>query len=817
MGLLHVVLWICIGVIVLSSDINIWNFAGDKSGADATKKKPTSSIAETTLQSTPGAVPPPHLDPIPLPGQDSSSPIINGLSVLSNDVSSSESYVDYGATNYPIPSHVVKPDPPLSEQRESDLAKEWGKWEFVDKKQGQRPSNDYCAEFPNRDIPRDKFPPSAWQKDTEYLKDWLDQGIKLVDRAMEAILSEYGHGKNDESSMGMSFEERSAMFQMTIYDLKDEKGPKPGKDGGTNGGWTTDESFQGLVRRVLHALITNDSFTVILGGHSAAAGHGNHFKQSYIMQFHKIMEPVFDLLGVPLLSRNVAQGGLGTLQHSLGFRDMYGEDIDVLIWDSGMTEGRDIKAVDIFYRQGLISGKRVPYILDGGGSQGVISFYNVNANADVGAIGSGMVGISECVDEMQCEKLPYATRYMRCSEEVVSLCKGNRFHSNCWVERDDVKPEKNQKEKPGSQVSWHPGFRVHQIEGRILAFTVLRAIKQGLEKWQQADKYELPDDAWHVANYYAEIRKKALQNNLPNGCKELPLPTRICDIPMHGRAEFTPRPNPEKTSIVSLVKANENGYKPHVASPNLYTGSDVHNPFLDLPDGAIDVQAIVSLGRKFEDGRRRAQRVASSDNNSSGDHRKMSSIIPGLGWEMIGVPAGYCDGTYNSECGRDKNNECLLSGHNDGRGGILFSSYSGWLVMTLPAVEHGLIVLKVEDYHSANELTVAKGWTSIDNKGHRQLRGNTTESIESRALKAAPVEICDNFSFEFAIDGKITTWNKERYIEERKIAQRVVELLTLLDDPNFTKTPKDVELAIRMTGCGDSSKIALLFTHVYFT
>jgi len=521
---------LALGVVISSADLNLWRFLSGKNPIDTMEDKSTSSITVPTIQSMPATkglspmafleedstsqpqinsldasitVPTIHslppakdLSPMAFPEEDSTSQpqinslvTINDLKTTSSSESSSESYHDYGASNYPIPSRVVKPDPPLLPQRESDLAQEWGKWDFIDKKQGQRPSNDYCADFPNRDIPHDQFPTDAWQTDIEYLKDWLDQGIKLADRAMEAILSEYGHGEKDEAKK--SFEERSEMFQMTMYDLADEKGPKPGKDNGTNGGWTTNESFQGLVRRLLHALVTNDSFNVILGGHSAAAGHGNHFKQSYIMQFHKIMEPVFNALGVPLLSRNLARGGLGTLQDSLGFRDMYGEDIDVLIWDSGMTEGRDKKAVDTFYRQGLISGNRVPYILDGGGSKNIISFYHLNANADVGAIGSGMVGIPECVDEIQCEKFPYATRYMKCSAEAASLCNENenRFNSNCWVEREDVKPTKKQNAKPGSQVKWHPGFRFHQIEGRILAFTVLRAIKQGLEKWQQAGTY----------------------------------------------------------------------------------------------------------------------------------------------------------------------------------------------------------------------------------------------------------------------------------------------------------------------------------------
>jgi hypothetical protein len=43
----------------------------------------------------------------------------------------------------------------------------------------------------------------------------------------------------------------------------------------------------------------------------------------------------------------------------------------------------------------------------------------------------------------------------------------------------------------------------------------------------------------------------------------------------------------------------------------------------------------------------------------------------------------------------------------------------------------------------------------------------------------------------------------------------VIEYLTLLDDPNYTGgATKNVELAIRMTGCGRSKVFGL--THVYW-
>ena len=54
-----------------------------------------------------------------------------------------------------------------------------------------------------------------------------------------------------------------------------------------------------------------------------------------MMQFHKVMYPVFARMGVKLITRNVGQGGLGTIQAGMGSGSIYGDEVDVLLWDSG--------------------------------------------------------------------------------------------------------------------------------------------------------------------------------------------------------------------------------------------------------------------------------------------------------------------------------------------------------------------------------------------------------------------------------------------------------------------------------------------------
>ena len=98
-------------------------------------------------------------------------------------------------------------------------------------------------------------------------------------------------------------------------------------------------SYEGMTRRLLHAMMTNGEFNVVLAGHSAAAGHGNNFNQSSIVQFDRVMGPLLSNLGVTLNAKNMAMGTHPTIQSSLSGGAIYGSYNDVIIWDAAMTEG----------------------------------------------------------------------------------------------------------------------------------------------------------------------------------------------------------------------------------------------------------------------------------------------------------------------------------------------------------------------------------------------------------------------------------------------------------------------------------------------
>lgn len=281
-----------------------------------------------------------------------------------------------------------------------------------------------------------------------------------------------------------------------------------------------------------------------------------------------------------------------------------------------------------------------------------------------------------------------------------------------------------------------------------------------------------------------------------------------------------------------------------------YEGPDVHNTCYDVAAGEIDVLAVIAGRRRLDELQAREpfsewgewnepetvvfhEQIGTNTNQSQLDiaSRRLAGtgIVPGKGWQVIGEPAGKCDGEYDSICGRQLSSDCPLRGHHDERGFLGGTEYSGWVVMDIPDMKEGMILLKFFTWVKAEQISRTDGWTSVNNEG-RMLRSaaldNQTFSAdvfndedeylddESLPNQRRRLALPDDFLFDYAINGKITTLNKDQFTERLKSVQRVMDIITLLDDPKFTTTSKNIEVAFRMRGCGRECTLAL--THVYW-
>jgi hypothetical protein len=79
------------------------------------------------------------------------------------------------------------------------------------------------------------------------------------------------------------------------------------------------------------------------------------------------------------------------------------------MWDSGMTELRDVKAVDLMHRQGLLGGIKVPVLWSLAGSAKLL---NVAADVDIGFPGSASYGIQVGSSLEDLNNMTWAMQYV---------------------------------------------------------------------------------------------------------------------------------------------------------------------------------------------------------------------------------------------------------------------------------------------------------------------------------------------------------------------------------------------------------------------
>jgi len=755
------------------------------------------------------------------------------------------------------------------------VRKEWGAWDFHPDSHPQEVGDFEGVEY--RDLPVDRFPTSAWQRDEEYVAQFLGEARSLVTRMQEGIFAEYGWPlktkQADGTSVTLTDEERVVRddaWKIHVYGPEHDHKANPLKGGVAR---LTQVAFDGLVRKLLHAMMTNDDFFAILGGHSAAAGHGNDFQQNRIINFHRIMEPVFDKLGMRLVSRNMGMGGVGTLQFTLAGGDLYGET-DILEWDSGMTEGG--AAVDLFNKQAILSGERVPVIMTS-------QQFNIAAETNGTAWMGDWVDATPIFAETTIDNendMPYAVRWINGKEE--------KYNAVCWEPRSDFTPSATQAGHPGSQVSWHPGNRNHQWSGRRLALVLLHALQAAFNKWEEgidAEGIPLAASYWHVGDSYKKIREE-LNNHIttPNmnekgedvrsPCEGLiPWLPHICRVQMHGFGMWRPRSHVD-FNFLNLIHPAKNGYKPNFIGRNVYDGFDLLPLIQAIPDGEIDVHAIAiattnpapDLDHEWEDGndvttennetepppdrrwlqqaselafKRGAQlqestnRLVKPKQSSDQVRRQLDSevIVPGLGWEMHNNPIrGFCDGSAQSECNRYKGHTCLALGHNDKHLDVWGNSLSGWLVFTVPNVKEGIIIARMEWWCGSNRNSRTQGWTEVDDGktmdttpwnetipvgGQRSL----SQKSGRRVLKMSKDGLVpEDFEMDWAINGVIKTMKREEWLSHTQEFVKNVAVWPLLIDESMAEKDGDgesIEVAIRFR-----SKImpqqTYCISHVYY-
>lgn len=123
-------------------------------------------------------------------------------------------------------------------------------------------------------------------------------------------------------------------------------------------------SIDATALRMLEASQQGRPFVLSFSGYSVTVGRGNFFNQSFPFAVQRILGgPMEQVLGIPLVVRNAAIGGIPSFPYGFCLEHFVGADTDVLSWDYSMNEGKGAAGLEAFVRQALQQLPHRPMII----------------------------------------------------------------------------------------------------------------------------------------------------------------------------------------------------------------------------------------------------------------------------------------------------------------------------------------------------------------------------------------------------------------------------------------------------------------------
>jgi hypothetical protein len=237
------------------------------------------------------------------------------------------------------------------------------------------------------------------------------------------------------------------------------------------------------------------SFVWATGGDASAAGTGNLFSESYSAVLEQAARDVFAAVGIKFVVRNYAMGySTSGPEIALCAKEIFGKDIDLLLWDYGMTDGSENWKQELYHWRAAIlqETKPVHIVYDSGAYESSCSDkYPIYSRADIirnmqnlgfasfmsdkRVIDKIMANIPDSagfLSEAELQALtgaPYV-RNFRCGaksmEQGYPNCSEEKFSHSCM--------------SSANPASWHPGWKSHALKGYTMTLFIIEMLNDAL-------------------------------------------------------------------------------------------------------------------------------------------------------------------------------------------------------------------------------------------------------------------------------------------------------------------------------------------------
>eukprot|EP00977_Amphora_coffeiformis_P003270 scaffold609_cov170-Amphora_coffeaeformis.AAC.24 len=250
-------------------------------------------------------------------------------------------------------------------------------------------------------------------------------------------------------------------------------------------------------------------FVWATGGHSASAGHGNLFEESYTNVLDRAAAPIFQSVGIEFHARSYAMGGTPSgLEIASCAKEVFGTDVDLVSWDYGMCDGREYNRNELYARR-VAMIPTMPAVVSlnpgrDGGRRGVMEHLtNLGMTALVmndKELTDRFALLPNCaeIDQDTIDALPKYVKYFQCGGGVEN---GEVCGAHKWTDTGD-----DQCEKRKFRTSWHPGWKHHAFEGNVWALFLMEIIDDALELLKS------PEAVGEPALFVEKLRKEERSN-----------------------------------------------------------------------------------------------------------------------------------------------------------------------------------------------------------------------------------------------------------------------------------------------------------------
>jgi len=227
-------------------------------------------------------------------------------------------------------------------------------------------------------------------------------------------------------------------------------------------------------------------FVWATGGHSSSAGHGNLFNESYTQILSQKATDLFAAVGLDFVARPHAMGGTSCGNEiAICSKEIFGDDLDFLSWDYGMTTGGAVSKVELYmYRAALLPTRPGFILLDAHNR-----YFGVGKEMQDTLGLTAFVLLSQAVRPLtmkfpdtaimtqnEIAEMPTHVRAFRCGSGV------EKGEPGCLAQKYTYDPDPSEPcNRRSHRVSWHPGWKWHAFYGNILTLFLAEALQDALE------------------------------------------------------------------------------------------------------------------------------------------------------------------------------------------------------------------------------------------------------------------------------------------------------------------------------------------------